>query len=75
MLQRIEKKINKENLAQWAYLAFKKALTIHNIRIDFRPCGIWPLNFKVIKEKMELSKGFCTQSSKDNQYDVLIQKI
>ena len=67
--------MKKENLAQWAFLALKKALTIYNIRVGFKACGIWPLNFDATKSKMEFSKGFHTHTSNDSQDAILVQEI
>ena len=55
-------------------LALKKALTESNIRVGFRGCGIWPLDFIAMKGNMEASKAFTTPSSSKAQ-DIFIQKI
>ena len=73
MMQKGGKKVKRENLAQWAFLAFQKALTPQNTRAGFRGCGIWPLNFQAMQSKMKPSKAFESQSS--NQEDILIQEI
>ena len=52
------KTVNKEHLAQWASLAFKKALTPTNVRTGFQACGIWPLNHRAMQGKMRSSAGF-----------------
>ena len=55
--------MDKEHLAQWTSLALKKDLTPSNIRVGFRGCGIWHLNFQAMQTKMGLNKGFRSQIS------------
>ena len=62
-MQGSAKSVSKEHLAQWAFLALIKALTLSNIKAGFRGCGIWPLNLQAMKAKMEPSKGFRRQTS------------
>ena len=68
-------KVNKEHLAQWTFLALKKALTAPNIRAGFKGCGIWPLNFVAMKAKMGPSKAFKNPTCSEFQEDILIQEI
>ena len=75
MMQGNTKKVGKKNLAQWASLALKKALTPNNIRARFKGCGIWPLNFVAMEAKMGPSKGFPSRPRTPIQNDILIQKI
>ena len=60
MMKSNKKKVGKGNLAQWASLALKKALTSYNIRVGFKECRIWPLNFEAMKNGP--IKGFGTHS-------------
>ena len=51
-------KVRKEDLANWVFLALRKALTTSNIKAGFRGSEIWPLNFQAMQSKMGPSKGF-----------------
>ena len=51
-------RVTKEILANWVFLALKKALTAKNIQGGFRGAGIWPLNLEAMKLKMGHSEGF-----------------
>ena len=51
----------KEDLAHWASLALKKALTRKNIQSGFRATGIWPLN----PQALELRTGPSTTFEED----------
>jgi hypothetical protein len=44
--------VSKEDLAQWVFLTFKKALTTTNICKGFLTIGIWPLNLDAMASKM-----------------------
>jgi hypothetical protein len=44
--------VSKEDLAQWVFLALKKALTTTNICKGFLAIGIWPLNLDAMASKM-----------------------
>jgi hypothetical protein len=45
-------------LAKWVPLAFKKALTPHNIWKGFEMTSMWPFNIDVMTSKMHPSKSF-----------------
>ncbi len=47
-----EKDAKKEDLVQWVSLAFKKALTFHNVLNGFEMISIWPLNLNAMVGKM-----------------------
>ena len=44
-------------------LALQNSLTSSNIKAGFRGVGIWPLNFKAMKEKMDPSEQFVFSSA------------
>lgn len=50
--------INRSELASLCSLAFKKALTVDNIKAGFKRTGIWPLNPMVLINDMNPSRGF-----------------
>ena len=66
VMQGNRKKIDKENLTQWISLALKKALITPNIRVGFKGCGIWKINFVAMKEMMRPSKALTNPSSRVN---------
>jgi hypothetical protein len=53
-----EKDAKKEDLAQWVSLAFKKALTLHNVLKGFEMISIWPLNLNAMVGKMHHWESF-----------------
>ena len=63
-------KVRKKDLASWVSLTFNKALISMNIKIGFRGVGIWPLNFEVMKNKMDPNEQFVLQSA----FEVRIEK-
>ena len=60
-------KCRKEDLAQWASLAFKKALTKKNIMSGFRATGIWPLNPQALQTRTSPSEGFTAENEEEEQ--------
>ena len=48
----------KENLAQWIYLALKRAFTCENIQCGFCTCGMWPINSDTMANQMDPSEVY-----------------
>jgi hypothetical protein len=63
--------IKKEDLSQWVSLAFKKALTPHNIRKGFEMTTTWPLILNAMARKIHLSKSFIKMQEPINVMDVV----
>ena len=60
-------KCRKKDLAQWASLTFKKALTKKNIMSGFRATWIWPLNPQALQIRTGPSEGFAVENTKEEQ--------
>ena len=57
--------MTKEDLASWLRVVLKKTLIKSNIIVGFKGTRIWPLDFEVVKEKMDSSDGFLPQTLVD----------
>ena len=73
-LQNHGKKCETEDLAQWASLAFKKALTTKNIDSGFRVTGIWPLNPLAMQHRTGPSEPFQAEFSENDERDQILQE-
>ena len=67
-------KCRKEDLAQWASLAFKKALTEKNIMSGFRATGMWPLNPQALQTRTSPSEGFTAKNVEEEQRDEIFEE-
>ena len=65
-------KCRKEDLAQWASLALKKALTPENISARFRATRIWPLNPAAMTLRTEPSETFVNQEEDLKQREEIL---
>ncbi len=63
--------IKKEDLPQWVSLAFKKALTPHNIQKGFEMTTIWPLIPNTMASKIHLSNFFIKMQEPIDVMDVV----
>ena len=73
-LQNHGKKCQKEDLAQWASLAFKKALKTNNIASGFRVIGIWPLNPLAMQHRTGPSEPFQVDFSENDERDQILEE-
>ena len=67
-------KCQKEDLAQWASLAFQKALTRKNIASGFRAIGIWPFNLQAMLPRTSPSESFRTEISEEQQSEEILEE-
>ena len=73
-LQNHGKKCEKEDLAQWASLAFKKALTKKNIGSGFRITGIWSLNPLAMQHRTGPNEPFQAEFSENDERDQILEE-
>ena len=73
-LQNHGKKCQKEDLAQWANLAFKKAFTKKNFASGFRATRIWPLNPLAMQHRTGPSELFEANFSENDERDQILEE-
>ena len=64
----------KEDLAQWASLAFQKGLTKKNIGSGFRATGIWSFNPQAIIGRTRPSEAFRPHFSKEEERKRILEE-